>query len=242
MLQGYADDSGSDGTRIPFVIAGYILPAERWAQFSDDWQAQLDREPAIEYFKMSEAVIGEGQFRGLAEEFRKCKVRDLISVIRKHDPTGVHAFLRWNEWREEIQPVFVPPFNQPYPALFFLLLDTLVNYEKAWGKFPEKMQMDFDDQGSLGMFALSLLATYRNIPSEWNEIMEGSPRMLSDKKYLPLQAADMLAWTIRRHLDPEPSELDSRWLWVWDELFPTIWAGPGFNRETLRYWADRGRV
>ncbi len=40
MFQAYIDDSGRGQT--PFVLAGYIAPAEKWAEFSDKWQALLD--------------------------------------------------------------------------------------------------------------------------------------------------------------------------------------------------------
>jgi hypothetical protein len=62
MLQGYVDDSGSDGQQPPYVLAGFLMPVEKWAQFADDWKFQLDRQPAIEYFKMSEACSRVEQF------------------------------------------------------------------------------------------------------------------------------------------------------------------------------------
>lgn len=125
MLQGYIDDSGSDGSQSSYVLAGYILPAEKWADFSDDWSAELRREPQIEYFKMSEALYGNGEFLGTQEEFRKCKARDLLRVITKHNPDGICSYLKWDEWRD-FEQCLPPIIRKPYVALFFNVLDSVV--------------------------------------------------------------------------------------------------------------------
>ena len=91
MLQGYFDDSGSEPNSQIFVLAGYIHPASGWAEFSDEWSAALKQRPKIKTFKMSHAFSGRGEFSGIDLEFRKGKVRDLLSVIQKHNPDGTAA-------------------------------------------------------------------------------------------------------------------------------------------------------
>ncbi len=54
MLKGYIDDSGSEPSAPDFVLAGYVLPAEVWAHFSDEWAAELLRGRPIEYLHMKE--------------------------------------------------------------------------------------------------------------------------------------------------------------------------------------------
>jgi hypothetical protein len=99
MLQGYFDDSGSEPQSLAFVIAGYILPSEKMAAFADDWLIALHQKPRIEYFKMAEALSGAGEFSTMQIEFRKAKVRDMLSVIRGHKPRGlaVRGFSLWFE-------------------------------------------------------------------------------------------------------------------------------------------------
>jgi hypothetical protein len=61
--------------------------------------------------------------------------------------------------------------------------------------------------------------------------LEGTPRMLNDRLYLPLQAADMLAWSIRRKLDDIPDafpEFD----WVYGELEADLWGGLAYTGAT----------
>src|SRR6266851_757494 len=61
-FQAYIDDSGSEPQSPVFVLGGFIAPHEKWASFSEEWQAALDQDPKLEYFKMTEAAHLGGQF------------------------------------------------------------------------------------------------------------------------------------------------------------------------------------
>jgi Protein of unknown function (DUF3800) len=230
MLQGYFDDSGSDGTRPPFVLAGYILPAERWALFSDAWADELKKEPRIEYFKMREANNSSGQFALVPREFIRYKVRNLLSLIHEHNVHGIDTWLLWDEFRAFNDGLIRPAKDQPYSPLFFGIMDNIVEYQLTNGIFPSKIQVDFDEQGGAGMFAIEsyhhMLKTCeeQGIELDHKKIIEGTPRMLGDKDYLGLQAADMLAWCIRHSLDNK-NWAEGEWGWLCKDLFRTIWPG-----------------
>jgi hypothetical protein len=55
MLQAFFDDSGSDAPSPLFVLAGLLCSTEKWNQFSVEWRRILEKEPRLDYFKMSEA-------------------------------------------------------------------------------------------------------------------------------------------------------------------------------------------
>jgi hypothetical protein len=220
MLQGYTDDSGSDGNRPPFVLAAYLSEAEKWATFSDEWKAELRREPKIEYFRMAEAATGEGQFFGVPIEFRRYKVRNLMAIIKKHNLEGVDIHILWDEYRTLLEP-HAPEVVHPYGLLFFGMLDVLERYQVKKRIYPEKMELAFDEQGKAGQLAImfySLLKARKKLPAE--NMISGTPRMLDDVAYIPLQAADMLAWAIRRSLDQDKSL--QNWDWVYEEISGTI--------------------
>jgi hypothetical protein len=220
MLQGYTDDSGSDGTRPPFVLAAYLLEAEKWADFSDEWKIELGRNPKIKYFKMNEAASGDGEFLGVPIEFRRYKIRNLLAIIKKHNLEGIDIHISWEDYRAHLE-TNAPENVTPYGLLFFGLLDALERYQVKKGIYPEKMELAFDEQGKAGQLAImfySMLKAQNRLPAE--NMISGTPRMLDDVVYVPLQAADMLAWTIRRSLDEDKSLQD--WNWVHEELFSTI--------------------
>lgn len=242
MLQGYFDDSGSDGTRPPFVLAGYILPAERWEKFSDAWAEELAKPPRIKYFKMREANSASGQFLMVPQEFILYKVRNLAALIYEHMLHGIDTWLLWDEFRDFDKGVIGPAKGQPYSVLFFGIMDNVVEYQSSFGMFPTKIQLDFDEQGSAGRFAID---SYHEMLKECEEqgieldakkIIEGTPRMLDDVNYPGLQAADMLAWCIRYSLDNKDSWPDSEWGWLCKDLFASIWQG---CKRFGKPWWDR---
>jgi len=243
MLQGYVDDSGSDGLRIPYVLAGFILPAEKWEAFSDHWHSQLERSPRIEYFKMSEAYERNGQFLGIQPEIRDRKIRDLLEVIDCHKPIGICSYMRWSDFRNELEPHMDGQMKNPYHYLFPLIFDAIEKYQRKTGIFPEATDVDFDDQGSAGQFALETyprvkLLSERETP-EIARMMGRIPMMLNDKKVLPLQAADMLAWNIRR--DQDINLKGDKLGWVFERLAPHIAFGLGYSVESFRMMLERKR-
>jgi hypothetical protein len=216
------------------VLAGYILPVEKWTAFSGDWDKELRLPPRINYFKMSEAVMAQGEFSTVQSEFRKYKVRKLLNVLKCHGPHGVCSFVRWAQW-SEFNRSLRAPHEDPYGLLFFRLIDNVVQYQMNLGLFPEKVQLDFDTQGRSGLRAIEWYGRLIegvgpfSFSPQHRQILEGTPRMLNDKDYMPLQGADMLAWGVRVHLEQIH---DPAWQWVYEELEPTLWGGEGYKKET----------
>src|SRR5260370_35664012 len=85
--QAYVDDSvGSAGSKA-LVLAGFVSSAAGWAAFSEEWQAALDLEPKLDYFKMNEANLLIQQFspdRGWTEVKRDDRLVALIRIIKKY--------------------------------------------------------------------------------------------------------------------------------------------------------------
>lgn len=224
MLQGYVDDSGSDGLRAPFFLAGYILQAEAWAEFSDEWHTQLQRKPRIEYFKMKEANERTGQFSGMPEEFVKLKIRDLLTVLLKFNPDGVFAQLDWDEYRAILESGLPKAIRNPYHVLFPCIFDAVVDYQRNKEIFPETIDIDFDEQGEIGRIALEIYPRMKAAaPDDIRAMLGRTPTMLDDKTVMPLQAADMFAWNLRREADPADTE--KKWHWLYEEIYKTTWLG-----------------
>jgi len=243
MLQGYVDDSGSEGTRSPFVLAGYILPAKEWELFSDDWKSQLEREPRITYFKMMEAAQRIKQFSGFSEEFCRCKVKDLLAVIHRHNLDGIYSVLSWNDYREILESSLPEEMRRgmrtAYGLLFFNILDTVVFYQRRKQIGPEKVDLDFDEQGEAGEFARMFypLVKEQSLP-EVQAILGRTPTMLDDKNFVALQAADLLAWSIRREFDCGNQTEQQQWHWLYEEVDKTVWLGTRFGKRSFMALRD----
>jgi hypothetical protein len=201
---------------------------------------------------MSEAAGGHEQFRSIPIEFRLYKVRQLLALIDKHMLHGITTNLKWDEFRCFDACLPEAAKGKPYGALFFGILENALQYQKDFEFFPHKMQLDFDEQGAAGRYAIhsynmlmDLAERFPDTPEfarlhEFRQIMERTPQMLDDKQYLPLQAADMLAWSLRFQMEPEETVKSSPFAWLYDEIRKTVW--PGCTRFNMDYWKALGDV
>lgn len=234
MLRGFVDDSGSDGSRAPFVLAGFIFPQEKLMPFSDDWRAELARRPCIEYFKMAEANDRSGQFQGMPDEFVKCKINDLMTVIDRYQPDGIYSALSWPDYRAVLERSMPAAFmGNPYHLLFPAVFDAIMFCQKRQGTFPQTVDVDFDEQGNAGWFArLCFELVKERCEPDVRKMLGRTPLMLDDKQVMPLQAADMLAWNIRREFDSE--ETEKRWHWLFERLDSHIGLGVNYGLPSLQ--------
>jgi hypothetical protein len=230
MLQGYIDDSGDDGASRHFSLAGYIAEAEVWAAFSADWEKELRRQPAIEYFKMSEAANPDhsGQFFGWAPEMCKCKLLDLLAVIKKYDLDGLSCSLDWESYNSIVKPI-ANLGTHPYMFLFWGILDSVVLYNKNLD-ISEKIDMYFDDQGKVGQFALESYGLVKAFAApEVANLLGRTPVGVDDKQVLPVQAADMLVGNVRMERGGK-----TEFQWLYDELNATVYLHKRMTAETMQ--------
>jgi hypothetical protein len=221
MLKAYADDSGSDGSGTPYCLAGFLMGSEHWARFADDWQAALDRPPAIDYFKMAEVHNYTGEFAKsdfYHREIRVRKVHELLEVIESVSPHAIYSAVDWSEFRVSQLPFVKGAPEDPYHCLVPWLLDSVMAWQRRDEIFPTPVDFIFDEQGEALVHAIRTV--YPKVKARVGEsvarMMGSLPEMKDDKKVLPLQAADMLAWNLRRHYDPKREGDD--WEWLYERL------------------------
>ena len=166
---------------------------------------------------MAEAAEKEGQFSGMPDEFVRCKINDLLAIIDKHQPDGLYLFLDWDDYRTIIHEHLEENFRNPYHLLFPGIFDLIAAYQRQKGIFPEPIDVDFDEQGSAGQFAQGVYPMMKaNCDEDTRKMLGRIPLMLNDKNVMPLQAADMLAWNVRREHDMDDDGI--KWHWLFEEL------------------------
>ncbi|MGC1783784.1 MAG: DUF3800 domain-containing protein [Acidobacteriaceae bacterium] len=227
MLKYFVDDSGSDASADGlFVLYGYQMEEARWEDFAQRWDAQLKRPDffPIDYCRMSDAEAGTGPFVGMDDIFRKRKVRDLAGVIRDCNPTGVGCKMTWKAYNEIVRGKVDSRLDNPYAILFFHVLRSVTDLqieitskvrEEDKKRAKEELRIEitikpvefiFDDQGPAG---LQCLKWWGELKSKLQEphltVLSNTPQFKDDRELVPLQAADMLAWHIRRDFE-YPSE------------------------------------
>ena len=201
MLTVFMDDSGSD-LKPPFcVIAGYVSDPESWKRFSDDWQCELAANPPIRYLKMREAESLRGEFWGWDSVARERKLLRLAAIIKKHVIGGLGSFVSNRAYGSIVKGYLPSTIDHPYWLCFQrIVLDAALVYgQHADGG---KVDFVFDGQGiGYERRATMMHQAWQDAANSPMEEMMGGIAFHDDKQILPLQAADMLAWHMRRYLD-----------------------------------------
>jgi hypothetical protein len=207
VLRAYIDDSGTQGKEPFFTLGGFISTTDNWARFSDEWKAQLDADPPIPYFSMHRAFYPrEGPFKGWKKRAIERRVAEFVRIIRTHAIMRVSCSMRKDDYEELIKGKFVKnkknPFHvidHPYFLCFWTLINAVIHYQREYG-WNTQIDFIFDEQGKMGVETVRWFQIIKKVAPKESKPFFGSPPIFQDdKKFLPLQAADMYAWSIRRH-------------------------------------------
>ena len=167
-------------------------------------------EPSIKYFHMQEARKLDGQFARWKAKDRDAKIRRLAEVAASYHPWTITAWMSRKEHDAILRPIAPFLLQQPYFSVFYAVIINLARWHHSDG-VTLPVDFIFDDQGAVGDEAV----LWYNQIKKWQKpeiaaLMGSVPKFENDEFVLPLQAADMLAWHIRRHKE-HPEEDDSKW-------------------------------
>jgi hypothetical protein len=219
-LQTYADDSGSDQQSRAFVLAGFTATAARWAEFSNDWRAALDSQPAIRYFKSNEAEALKGQFaksKGWTEQKRETKKLVLAQVIRRHIPERFAVAVSNEDFRTYLHGIPAArsyPAETPYFLLFYHFMLVVMAFQTLKPQ-PQKCDFIFDRQGKIGTRARAWWDIFkrsaeRGSRTNFVPYMGDPPSFGTDRDLVALQAADLYAGELRRVMASQVLQIPPR--------------------------------
>jgi hypothetical protein len=215
ILQAVIDDSRTRKSRRPriFMLGGLMASFDSWAQFSDEWDAACRKPPGIAYFKLSQALSLKDEFaktKGWTEDLRDERVARLVAIAKRHALCGVNVSLNETLYEEFVKG-FTPfeELRDPYFLCFYQLVDAVTSAREL---LPPSKELDyiFDEQGPVGLKAVEWWDKL-NLVAEWrdNRPLGSTPVHRDEKKFRPLQAADLWAGLARIRLEQ------------WGNVFPT---------------------
>lgn len=187
MMKAYIDDSNNSGPAW-LVLGGYIATAEAWAKFSDEWQEVLDLSPRLKRFKMSEA---HGQWSD--EQWRE-RLPLFYNLIKKYAVAAVS--LAWPYDEHKVVFAGTGKAENPYHFAFTQIIKTLGDNSERMGLGSE-IEFVFD-KGNSERIANAWPDFMDNQPPGIRAKFGARPQFADDEKALPLQAADFIAWMVRR--------------------------------------------
>jgi hypothetical protein len=203
ILQAWLDDSGSGSKRQRvFVLAGFVSDHESWATFSEEWREALNEPPSIPFFKMNHAYNPRSRnsvFHGWSRFEVNKKVEKLISIIKYRVMVRISSTMRLDDYEKYIKRRVLPSVDSPYFFCLYQILYAVAAHQKKYG-WNFKTDFFFDEQGSIGENTKEWHSIFKQIASDDIRPYIGStPIFRDDKKFMPLQAADLYAGAMRRH-------------------------------------------
>ena len=206
--QAYIDESEKDGL---LVLAGYIAPASAWAQFSIEWQPLLRRFGILDKtntysFHMTEMAFNADRIENAQVFYRVIEryVSGLVSVALRIDDLNraINRVLLIGPDGMAYRVPEVPLLTRPYVMAFRQLLGLVGMFPRLGGvaeriiPVNQKIDFIFDDRGEKRAI-LEAWDIFSVMQPDVRSIFGATPRFEDDKEFLPLQAADMLAWFVR---------------------------------------------
>ncbi len=188
MLQAFIDDSEQHEGDQTYILAAYIHRAPQWAAFSDDWMNVLRQSPPMDGFHMAEATL----------EQRAQKLMPLAEVVARYKPWSFAVYVSRRDFNLAFKGVAPYAIRHPFfPCFVGIILQIAQWLAKESIALP--VDFIFDEQGLIGAEAVMWYDYIKSQqPPEVRALMGSTPIFQSDKEVVPLQAADVLAWHLRR--------------------------------------------
>jgi hypothetical protein len=195
VIECFFDDSGSE-TGSPFAcVAGYLAHSTYWYEFNERWRHLLLRH-GLPYLHMKE-FIGMAQERNWDGPKRQAVILEFIQVIRDTKLIGLGAAVDTACWRalpRERRKAFGDSQEFCFQRVVRRIIDRMDLAQER-----EDIALVFDRDLAYAKPRITL----------FEHILKGDRRAsaqiasisFSDaRRYLPLQAADLLAWETRVEL------------------------------------------
>ncbi|KZC77277.1 hypothetical protein AYR46_18035 [Sphingobium yanoikuyae] len=196
-LRFYIDDSGKNDPPV-FVLGGVAFQAEQVASFEAEWIAELASPPAIPFLKMKDANAGRGAFKGVPRSERDAKLARLGEILRKYATATVAVIVRHDDYERIFSGKMMAWMDRPYQMMFHLTIATAYKLVAEHG-FGKTAEFVFDRQiEHETALRESYPALRQGMEPALAAFLPENPRHADDQIEVALQAADMIAWHVRR--------------------------------------------
>jgi hypothetical protein len=196
VVKVFLDEAGINKGAKVLTVAGYAARPSHWIEFTKAWNRVL-RPSGIKCYHATDAQALRGEFEGWKPEDRDELVKRLLPIIPKH-AVGISISIVMPDFEAALadRPDLKEMFASPYGACFQWLLQSILEL----------------NAGATNRVRLAAVHETNNMKREaqqaWEWLSE-QPRYavklvslsFADKtEFVPLQAADILAFEVGRRL------------------------------------------
>lgn len=203
-MQAFIDDS-CIGQSPLYCLAGVVAPASYWPGFSQRWQAVLGTPPSIPYWKTSNAMTKKGPiFDPLSADDRNVKLRNLVGLINQLPIIKFAVTTRHVDYCEVFGRKKIS-FNA-WGLLSTVITQSIASFLDGFQSTAgigelESLDIIFDSQPEqMEEVAAGWKRYYEDAPDWYKRFLAKPPIFRDEKEFIPIQAADLLAWYVRRRI------------------------------------------
>lgn len=194
MFTGYFDESGTHASSPVICVAGCISTAEQWSLFQSEWNEILV-EAGVEVFHMSEFESRRGPYKDWDNEKRRYVQGRLLKIIQERVAVGIATCVVKSDYNKVMTPARRYTHDGPYAFCATMCFA----YAAAWAEgqgYAQSIPYVFED-GVLERKEVREQFTNAYKHARARQYFRLISLTWGDKKmYVPLQAADILAYEI----------------------------------------------
>jgi hypothetical protein len=204
-LRAFVDESSSgQKDKAVFLMGGWVADVDAWERFTEDWDKELSKPPAIEYFKHCEAKRQEGQFEGVSATDADRKILNLASVIERHLKPNNHHYGILTGLKPEVLRILlkgapatkkqvrsVLKMTTPYDFCFHSIAGLILAHQCFTLGSDQPVDFIFDSNSQFD----DCNKIYREFKTRMRQEMAAIAGTMvegDDEELAPLQAADLL--------------------------------------------------
>lgn len=208
---GTHDPAGTQPGSEVACVAGYLSWIDDWIKFCDLWKKTLE-EYKVEVFHMSDFARDDGNdpstpYYQWNQERKDEFIHKLIAIARDNTLAGIGGLLTVKDYNEIVPQWLKDIIKHPYYFCFQLFFQETLKTLKDRFEIPfpseEKVLFFFDKQQEFNEYAIKVAKNIQKLHDVDDRI--GGISFEDKATYLPLQAADLLAYRIRKRLTQKMS-------------------------------------
>jgi len=202
MFGCYIDDSADHGRKTVFSVGGFVGDSEKWFDVERHWERAL-KQAGVDYFRTYDCVNLQGEFQkklvdvhGLttARVIADALLKDLKQIVATSDIYAFCTAILMEDYRQVLSEpdgaiVLNPdPYVYGHYQFIGLVLDHFLKFEG------HEICAFLYDESSRAALMQSGWEGYKNENPNWAK-HAGTLAPMDDKRCVPIQVADLLAYT-----------------------------------------------
>lgn len=193
----YFDESGTHaGSRIT-VFGGFVASDEEWSKFNEQW-TELLNDYRLSYFRMSECENLLGGFKRFTKTKQQELLRRVLSIVTSRQLTGVGVGIVVNEYNEFLAQMKLSHYLDAYSTAAFSSFARIRKWADE-SNYHEPVEFVLENGAEHKGKVIAMQSTINGTPQLRERFRLGSLTFAEKRQSLQLQAADLLAYEIRKH-------------------------------------------